>query len=207
MIQYTYLGGIVMISKNNLECIREDFSDIDKEYRNIEQEIWGLEENPIVKKYIGLQKKKTELEIKRKNLYGLMKHGEYENCNHLWGISMDEYGEYDYVCVKCGLNYKSLRLTNRGNEDSLSFDERVMASVLKEQSPVNNADINIVCDKDLAMALYKKIKEHHPDIDDKTVIKYFEIALDDIRNIKVSDERKKSRAKRLGLSKDFNRWK
>ena len=55
-----------MISKNNLECIREDFSDIDKEYRNIEQEIWGLEENPIVKKYIGLQKKKNELEIKRK---------------------------------------------------------------------------------------------------------------------------------------------
>ena len=48
-----------MISKNNLECIREDFSDIDKEYRNIEQEIWGLEENPIVKKYIGLQKKKN----------------------------------------------------------------------------------------------------------------------------------------------------
>lgn len=196
-----------MISKNNLECIREDFSDIDKEYRNIEQEIWGLEEVPIVKKYIGLQKKKTELEIKRKNLYGLMKHGEYENCDHLWGISMDEYGEYDYVCVKCGLNYKSLRLTNRGKEDSLSFDERVMASVLKDQSFVNSADINLVCDKDLAMALYKKIKEHHPDIDDKTAVKYLEIALEDIRNIEVSEKRKKNRAKRLGLSKDFNRWK
>ena len=37
-----------MISKNNLECIRDDFSDIDKEYKNIEQKIWGLEENPIV---------------------------------------------------------------------------------------------------------------------------------------------------------------
>ncbi len=195
-----------MISKNDLEYIMDDFSDIDEEYKNIEQEIWGLEEVPIVKKYIGLQKKKTELEIKRKNLHRLMKYGEYENCDHLWGVSTDEYGEYDCVCVKCGLNYKSLRLTNRGNEDSLSFDERVMASVLKEQSPVNNADINIVCDKDLAMALYKKIREYHPNIDDKTVIKYFEIALDDIRNIEVSDERKKSRAKRLGLSKDFNRW-
>lgn len=195
-----------MISKNDLEYIMDDFSDIDEEYKNIEQEIWGLEEVPIVKKYIGLQKKKTELEIKRKNLHRLMKYGEYENCDHLWGVSTDEYGEYDCVCVKCGLNYKSLRLTNRGNEDSLSFDERVMASVLKEQSPVNNADINIVCDKELAMALYKKIREYHPNIDDKTAIKYFEIALDDIRNIEVSDERKKSRAKRLGLSKDFNRW-
>ena len=135
-----------------------------------------------------------------------MEYGEYENCNHLWAISMDEYEEYDCFCVKCGLNYKSLRLTNRGKEDSLSFDERVMASVLKGQSFVNDADINIVCDIELAMALYKKIREYHPDIDDKTVIKYFEIALDDIRNTKVSDKRKKSRAKRLGLSKDFNRW-
>ena len=195
-----------MISKNNLECIRDDFSDIDNEYKKIEQEIWGLEEVPIVKKYIGLQKKKTELEIKRKNLHRLMKYGEYENCDHLWGVSTDEYGEYDYVCVKCGLNYKSLRLTNRGKEDTLTFNERVMASVLKEQSFVNDADINFVCDKELAMALYKKIKEQHPNIDDKTVIKYFNIALNDIRNIEVNDERKKSRAKRLGLSKDFNRW-
>ena len=46
-----------MISKKDLECIRDDFSDIDEQYRNIEKEIWGLEENPIVKKYIGLQKK------------------------------------------------------------------------------------------------------------------------------------------------------
>lgn len=196
-----------MISKNDLEYIRADFSDIDKEYRNIEKEIWGLEELPIVKKYIELQAKKNALATKRKNLYGLMKYGEYENCNHLWGISMDEYGEYDYVCVKCGLNYKSLRLTNRGKEDSLSFDERVMASVLKEQSFVNDADINLVCDKDLAMALYKKIKEHHPDIDDKTAVKYLEIALEDIRNIEVSEKRKKNRAKRLGLRHDFNRWK
>ena len=196
-----------MISKNDLEYIRADFSDIDKEYRNIEKEIWGLEELPIVKKYIELQAKKNALATKRKNLYGLMKYGGYENCNHLWGISMDEYGEYDYVCVKCGLNYKSLRLTNRGKEDSLSFDERVMASVLKDQSFVNSADINLVCDKDLAMALYKKIKEHHPDIDDKTAVKYLEIALEDIRNIEVSEKRKKNRAKRLGLRHDFNRWK
>ena len=196
-----------MISKNNLECIREDFSDIDKEYRNIEQEIWGLEENPIVKKYIGLQAKKNELATKRKNLYGLMKYGEYENCNHLWGISMDEYGEYDCFCIKCGINDKVMRLSNRGKAEALSFDERVMASVLEEHDYNDDSDINTVCDKELAMAIYKKIKEHHPDIDDKTAVKYLEIALDDIRNIEVTDERKKSRAKRLGLRHDFNRWK
>ncbi len=195
-----------MISKKDLECIRDDFSDIDNEYKKIEQEIWGLEEVPIVKKYLGLQKKKSELATKRKNLYRLMKYGEYENCEHLWGLSMNEYGEYDCFCVKCGINDKTMKLSNRGKEDSFSFDERVMASVLEEHDYNDDSDINIVCDRELAMALYKKIREYHPDIDDKTVIKYFEIALDDIRNIEVSDERKKSRAKRLGLRRDFNRW-
>ena len=48
-----------MISKNDLEHIRADFSDIDKEYKKIEKEIWGLEELPIVKKYLDLQKKEN----------------------------------------------------------------------------------------------------------------------------------------------------
>ncbi len=50
-----------MVSKKDLKYIRDDFNDIDKEYRKIEQEIWGLEENPIVKKYLGLQAKKNKL--------------------------------------------------------------------------------------------------------------------------------------------------
>ena len=37
-------------------------------------------------------------------------------------------------------------------------------------------------------------------------IKYFKVALDDIRNIKVSDERKTGRAKRLSLNHKFRRW-
>ena len=59
MVQYTYLGGIVMISKKDLECIRDDFSDIDNEYKKIEQEIWGLEEVPIVKKVYWITKKEN----------------------------------------------------------------------------------------------------------------------------------------------------
>lgn len=39
-----------------------------------------------------------------------------------------------------------------------------------------------------------------------TYTKYFEIALDNIRNIKVSDERKVSRVKRLLLRANFNKW-
>ena len=37
-------------------------------------------------------------------------------------------------------------------------------------------------------------------------IKYFNVAINDIRNKEVSDERKASRAKRLLLSPKFNKW-
>ena len=44
------------------------------------------------------------------------------------------------------------------------------------------------------------------DIDDETAYKYFEIALDNIRNIKVNNNRKNSRAKRLSLIPNFKKW-
>ncbi len=195
-----------MISKNNLECIRDDFSDIDKEYKNIEQEIWGLEENPIVKKYIGLQRKKNELATKKKELYRLMKYGEYEKCDHLWVTATTHFDEGYYICIKCGLNKETLRKVFCQGAESLSFEDKIMYDVLRSYNYKSGYNTHIICDLELASAIYKKIKEQHPDIDDKTVIKYFSIALNDIRNIEVNDERKKSRAKRLGLSKDFNRW-
>jgi len=43
-------------------------------------------------------------------------------------------------------------------------------------------------------------------IDDLTAIKYFNHAIGNIRNIKVSEERKVKRAKRLSLSSGFNNW-
>ena len=55
-------------------------------------------------------------------------------------------------------------------------------------------------------SIYTRIKETHPDIDDDMAIKYFEIALNNIRNIKVSEERKINRAKRLSLDPKFKSW-
>ena len=62
------------------------------------------------------------------------------------------------------------------------------------------------CDSNLAYAICLKIIEKHPGIDDKTLIKYFESALSNIRNNNVSLERKENRAKRLSLTPKFDRW-
>lgn len=64
----------------------------------------------------------------------------------------------------------------------------------------------ISCNLNLARAIYSKIKEAHPDIDDETATKYFKVALTNIRNTEVSDKRQKDRAKRLSLSPKFNSW-
>lgn len=66
---------------------------------------------------------------------------------------------------------------------------------------------NILCDLDLAKAIYTKIKEAHPNIDDETIVKYLKVALHNIRDTKVSDERKVNRAIRLALKASFNKWK
>lgn len=66
--------------------------------------------------------------------------------------------------------------------------------------------IEKLCDFDLAKAIYTKIKEAHPNIDDETARKYFEVSLNDISEIKVNDERKTNRAKRLSLDSKFNKW-
>lgn len=104
-------------------------------------------------------------------------------------------------CIKCGLDDSVLDKKRKW----LSFHQKIMYDYLKEKY-LKGYKTEIACDLDLAQAIYSKIKEAHSDIDDEMAIKYFKVALDDIRNIKVSDERKTSRAKRLSLNHKFRRW-
>ena len=92
------------------------------------------------------------------------------------------------------------------NFNSLTPEQKIMYNYMQDNYYDRGLHSERFCDLDLAMSIYRKIKEAHPDIDDKTALKYFEIALDNIRNIKVNDERKESRAKRLSLSNKFNKW-
>lgn len=81
-----------------------------------------------------------------------------------------------------------------------------MDDLLLEPSERNGIRSNELCDLNLAIAIYAKIKENYSDIDDQLALKYFEISLNNIRKIKVSEERKNSRAKRLYLNPKFVKW-
>ncbi len=150
----------------------------------------------------------------------------YLSCNHIWVNSLiTDDGDYHRFnsriycgCIKCGLVQSVFHLVSTSGVDSLSFTEKVMYDFMKENSEfLTRYSADLSCDFELGKAILKKIKDVHPDIDDETARKYFEIAFDNIRNIPVSDERKAKRAKRLSLNSTlrakrlslnstFNQW-
>lgn len=166
-------------------------------------------ENELVKKYLELCNENDSLKMQEEILYSRIKHYEYVSCNHIW-INLTKYCGHTFNgCIKCGANSRILNLGDNFGLKNLTEDEKIMYYFLKRNLTIIGTYplySPVICNLDLARAIYKKIKEAHPDIDDVTATKYFEIALDNIRNIEVSKERKKSRAKRLSLTPDFNKW-
>lgn len=136
-----------------------------------------------------------------------MKLVEYKKCKHQLVYSQIKYDDCDErthkfrACIKCGLD-ESVK-SSEGYK--YMFMDKVMHDYLGYED-IHGKMSGYICDIELAHAIYTRIKEIHPSIDDKTAMKYFEIALDNIRNNKVSEERKENRAKRLCLTPGFNRW-
>ena len=142
-----------------------------------------------------------------------MKIEEYSSCNHIWVNTLQSYDSFEgrscdyYGCVKCGLDKRVFYLKEKRHYlDLLTLDERIMYNfMLNNSSCYSGINTNLLCHLDLAKAIYAKIKESKPDIDDETAVHYFKIALNGIRN-NLSPSRKVSLAKRLLLKSDYNRW-
>ena len=169
---------------------------------NINQEkIKELENNDIIKQYLNLIKESKKLEEKKIINYKNMKLDEFNHCKHIW-INTSTTKE-SHGCIKCGLDWK---VYNQSYYNSLTLDEEVMLEYLIDYHNIDGIVTNNYCDLELAKAIFKKIKEKNPIISDELALKYFEIALDNIRNIPVSEDRKTSRIKRLSLNTKFKRW-
>lgn len=188
------------------------YEEIVKERKNVDDEIKALEENEIIKRYIELCKKSKQLISEARKAYKGMKHTQYLMCNHLWVTSRFENDSvecrtYNYFgCIKCGLDQSVFAKIEFSDDVVLSFEEKVMYDFMTSFYYHSGRHIGLACDLELGTAIYKKLKENNPNISNEDAIKYFERALNDIRNIEVNDERKKSRAKRLSLNPNFNKW-
>ena len=189
-------------------------SDLKRKYEELQnqrektiEELNQLREDDRVKRYVELQSKNETLYNKQIALYQELKKEEYSSCNHILVYSEIDYDRYEgrsykrCGCIKCGLDGS----VSSQSREYLPFSQKIMYDYLRKNH-LRGKETNITCDLDLAHAIYSKVKEVHPDIDDDTTIGYFEIALNNIRNTKVSEERKTNRAKRLSLGPKFKNW-
>lgn len=192
-----------------MENIKNESERITSVIVNIQKELDDLQKNEVVKKYFELCEKEKELRKQQKRLYTKLKNNEFATCNHIWITSRKEYDNCEgrlekfCGCIKCGLDEVVLDRKRQ----YLPLELKIMYDfMMAYRYDYKGIRLGVVCDLELAMAIYSKIKKNHPNIDDETACRYFEIALDHIRNIEVSEKRKVNRAKRLSLNPKFNRW-
>lgn len=188
-----------------MSTLRDEYDKIVSEMADITKQLKKLSKSEMVKKYLELKSQYDQLSCMQQDLYNKIKDNEYSSCNHIW-ISSLVNGKYRYFgCIKCGLDQRILGLDVPPS--ALFFDQQKMYEFMKKHPSYRQGIYTkISCNLNLARAIYSKIKEAHPDIDDETAAKYFEVALTNIRNTEVSDKRQENRAKRLSLSPKFNSW-
>ena len=196
-----------------MSILNDKYKKITEQRKNISIELKELLENESVKRYFELCSKDKNLAFRQREVYENIKNEQYLKCNHIWVNTLKDYDSYEgrtetYCgCIKCGLDERVIHMMEYNPDCSaLTEDQKIMYKIMNDSYYKKGINTNVNCNLELAMAIYKRIKEKYPNIQDGLARKYFEIALDNIRNIKVSDERKKSRAKRLSLSENFNKW-
>lgn len=199
-----------------LESLEELHRQVSLAHKEILDKINALQNNKNSKEYQNLKSLEEELYLRKVILYREYRNKQYSSCNHIWVDRIKAYDQLDgkthtYCgCIKCGLDGLVLyREDSTHLSDTFIGDFNIMYTFFKEHPNIQGTkgiDTGISCNFILARAIYQKIKEVHPDINDDTAIKYLNVALYFIRNKKVSEARKANRAKRLVLEKKFNKW-
>ena len=132
-----------------------------------------------------------------------------KNCDH---ILIHNYLKVDvktgksytcYGCIKCGATDQFLYM----HDKKLSSKEKFVKKYTEHNNLYNGHNvIDRYCDLDLAQAIYSRIKENHPGIDDNTIMQAFKKELGEIRKIIQNDDKQKEVAKILTLKPNFNKW-
>lgn len=187
---------------------KAQYQQISSKRLAIRRELELLRNNEYVKKYFPLRKEEEKLEQEQEHLFVDLKNKEYATCSHIWIVSDIERDPYEgrsyrySGCIKCGLE-EIVMERSIYNSSNMDFEHKIMYDFMSKNSYKRGIRTNRYCDLELARAIYQKVKENHLDIDDQMALKYLEIALDNMRHIKVNEDRKVSRAKRLSLDPDF----
>ena len=135
----------------------------------------------------------------------ISRYDECKNCKHKFITSFVETNlnngekEVYFGCVKCGVDESILRIVDYAD---LTPEEQDEVNYLRSEDMYHRDDVTFdedtVCHLPLAMAIYSRIKERKPRIDDEKAFTYFKRALAYMRRNN-TEERKVGRIKRLSL--------
>ncbi len=135
----------------------------------------------------------------------ISRYDECKNCKHKFIASFVETNlnngekEVYFGCVKCGIDESILRIIDYAD---LTPEEQDEVNYLRSEDMYHRDDVTFdedtVCHLPLAMAIYSRIKETKPDLDEETTFKYFKRALAGMRKSN-NEARKVGRIRRLSL--------
>lgn len=182
--------------------LEKRYNEITEKRNKIIDKLNVLQKHHIIREYNELKAANSDLLREQKELTSLMKIKEYETCNHILVNTYQDWECSYYGCIKCGLHEDVLITFD--NNDNLMYD--FLADQHNYFEFKKSKMIDSSCDLELAHAIYQKIIETHPSIDDDTLITYFKNALDHMRSDSINNDRQASRVKRLHLNNNFNNW-
>lgn len=169
-----------------------------------ESRINELEKDDKVIEYKELTKAMTEnyRDLKALNFQIVLDTMRY--CSHIfvtneieriWDGHRTDIYEY-HGCIKCGLSDHK--------QWGIQLQQRMES--IYEETAKNGIYLEETCNLKLATSIYNGILRAHPNITDELAIKYFKIALHNIRTNNVTPYSRQKRIKRLGLQPSFKNW-
>ena len=185
-----------------------------KEYLTLKERIYKKLDayDQLIKEYLGLKealeimdRKVNELEreeVVQEYLSSREKREKItERVNRIKALSTEFTGSREYDNQLYSEPVVGLTSTQENSKTPYDTCDHLQNHKLVDDS------IEFECNLELAHAIYTRLKEEYPGVPDEAIARYFTSALYMIQKYPVSEKRKAGRAKRLGLSEDFNEWK
>lgn len=179
--------------------------EIKNKIKELEKEEKELLENSEVNRYINVRKmldiKKCELITEQENNRYAKWKKIYNKCSHYYIARTLVVCIERQTCIFCGL-------TDSYDSRMLVENDDIIHRYLEAGGKLRDDDQKVIyhCDMEIANRIINRIKENNPNINNKTLVKYLEIALDNIIDQSDCEKRVVSRAKRLETrTKDIKR--
>lgn len=152
----------------------------------MDRKVNELEREEVVQEYLSLREKREKIT---------------ERVNRIKALSTEFTGSREYDNQLYSEPAGGLTSTQENSKRPYDTCDHLQNHKLVDDS------IEFECSLELAHAIYTRLKEEYPERPDEAIARYFTSALYMIQKYPVSEKRKAGRAKRLGLSEDFNKWK